>query len=100
MTRGLLPNALTGLEVITDFKVRRIRVHDFELAMSQRGLRRPDCTSALAAFTRRGWVVIEGSTLVVTDDGWLAVTKGAGVKPTDRKRVSRVGNRRMPSGLF
>jgi len=100
MSRALLSNALTGLEVIADFKARRIRVCDFELAMSQRGVRRPECDGAVGAFIRRKWVVVEGSTLVVTDDGWLAASKGVSDQKVPRKRSGRVGNRRMPAGLF
>ena len=98
--RALLPNTVTALEVITDFKLRRIRVPDFELAMSQRGLRTVDCRGALATFARRGWVIVDGSTLHLTDDGWLAVTQGVGVKTRDQKQRGKSGNRRMPAGLF
>ena len=98
--RRLSPNALTALEVITDFKVRRIRLHDFTLAMSQRGLSQPACNSALAGFARRGWMIVEASHLVMTDDGWLAATNGMGATVVNRRRSGRSGNRRMPTGLF
>jgi hypothetical protein len=77
-----------------------VRVNDFQLAMSQRGLRRDDCHSALASLARRKWLTLEASMLVLTDAGWLAVTTGEGVRVISSRRVGRSGTRRMPIGLF
>jgi hypothetical protein len=98
--RPLLANALTALEVITDFKVQHIRMLDYELAMSQRGLRQVEYRGALSTFVRRGWVVIEGSTLSLTDEGRLAAARGVGAKADRKQQAGRGGNRRMPAGLF
>lgn len=101
-TRPPLPHAQLALEVLADFKVQRIPVNDYELAMSQRGCFAPECNHALVALARRRWVTTDGSTIVLNDAGWIAAlnAKPKQPKPSAKRSKGNGSNRRMPAGLF
>ena len=97
--RPLTPSAAAALELIAAAGMRRFAMPDFELRMSQRGYNAQEWRSAVTSLLRRQWVTADGSTLFVTDAGWLAATSGEGVPVVRKRDRSRVRSR-MPAGLF
>ena len=96
--RPLVPHARLALEVMADLDEPRIPVRQYELAMSQRGCNAPDCNRALISLVGRGWAVTDGSTVRLTETGWLAALKGQ--PQPSRKKKAVASHRRLPAGLF
>ncbi|MBX3499935.1 MAG: hypothetical protein KF889_10860 [Alphaproteobacteria bacterium] len=94
MARRQLPDhAAIALEIIADFGRRDIPKNEFLLRLHQRGLNGRDAGEAIRAFQRRGWVELDGRSLVMTEAAFDAARHGVRAHaPTRRHRQRRVPN--------
>lgn len=101
--RALPPYVFDALTIIGEIGRDRLSVQDFRTHMDAKGWSRVDTSKALVALERRGWVILEGGVLHVSDAGHDAAS-GQGAKRAERpkltKKPARSKKTRMPAGLF
>ena len=94
-------HALIALDVIARLGTRQFSWWTFKTALPVPG-HSSIAQRALDALARRGWVLVQGETIVVTDAGYLAATTGEGVPParTLQRHQPKTRHNRLPRGLF
>ena len=94
---------IEALACLKEAGARRLTLFQFERLLGDRWSR-PLIQRTIKAMERRGWIVLVGVTVVVTDDGAEAINGVGGAKPKKFEPTTgmrqRVRSTRMPPGLF
>ena len=91
--RALPHDAFVALDTIVESGRRDISRNELLLRLHQRGLTGHDVGGAIRAFHRRGWVELDGSTLVITKAAF-EIGRAGGPKPA--KQSHRCRRPRVP----